>query len=63
MLLFNKDYKIVHIHMASGISFIRKSIFVLISKLFGRKVIIHVHGGTFDNYVLKLHFRSISASF
>ena len=52
VLLFNKDYKIVHIHMASGISFIRKSIFVLISKLFGRKVIIHVHGGTFDNYVL-----------
>lgn len=38
---------IVHIHGASRNSFYRKSLFVLVSKLFSKKVIYHHHGGEF----------------
>lgn len=47
ILLTKRDIKIVHIQTASRGSFFRKSIMVLLSKLFGKKAILHIHGGEF----------------
>lgn len=46
----DRDIRILHIHHASKGSFIRKSILVLIGKLFGKKIILHIHGGGFHNF-------------
>lgn len=46
-LATDREIKIVHIHVASKGSFMRKSVIVMISKLFGKKVIFHVHGAKF----------------
>ena len=46
----DRQIKILHIHHASRGSFIRKSLLVLIGKIFGKKVILHIHGGGFHNY-------------
>lgn len=43
-----KDISIVHIHTASYRAFYRESFFVLISKLFRKKIILHIHGGEFE---------------
>lgn len=43
-----RDIKIVHIHTASYRSFYRESIYLLIAKLFRKKVILHLHGGEFE---------------
>lgn len=48
LLLFDKDVQIVHIHTASRGSFYRKSIAAKIAKLFGKKVILHIHGAEFN---------------
>ena len=49
-LLSNREVKVVHIHTASYNSFYRSSIFVVLSKLLGRKVILHIHGGGFQDF-------------
>lgn len=46
----DREIKILHIHHASRGSFVRKSLMVLIGKLFGKKVILHIHGGGFHQY-------------
>jgi len=46
-LIFRK-VDIVHLHSASRRSFYRKSVFVLLSKLFRKKVIFHLHGSEFN---------------
>jgi glycosyltransferase involved in cell wall biosynthesis len=47
VLLTQPSIKLVHIHTASYFSFFRKSIVVLLSALFGKKIILHVHGAEF----------------
>lgn len=42
--------KIVHVHSASRASFYRKSFFLAIARLFGRKTIFHLHGGEFQQF-------------
>ena len=49
-LLFDKKIKIVHIHTASYNSFRRSAYFVKLAKQFGKKVVIHIHGGGFKEY-------------
>lgn len=49
-LLSKREVNIVHIHTASYNSFYRSAIFVLLSKLLGRKVILHIHGGGFKDF-------------
>lgn len=44
------NYDILHVHMASDTSFYRKSIYINISKFYGKKVIIHVHGAEFKEF-------------
>lgn len=46
----DRQVKILHIHHASRGSFMRKSVLVMIGKLFGKKVILHIHGGGFHNF-------------
>lgn len=41
---------IIHIHTASNSSFWRKSIYINIAKLFGKKVVLHIHGGMFNQF-------------
>jgi len=43
----DRDIKILHIHHASKGSFLRKSVMVLIGKLFRKKIILHIHGAKF----------------
>lgn len=49
-ILSSKKIKIVHIHSASKGSFFRKTIFLYISKLFNKKVILHIHGSVFKEF-------------
>ena len=46
-LISNKNIKIIHLHSASRGSFLRKSILILIAKLFRKKTVLHIHGGEF----------------
>lgn len=55
-LLFLKKIKvcdIVHIHMAAQASFTRKSLFVKKAYKESKKIIIHQHAGSFDEFFLK----------
>lgn len=45
-----KGIKIVHIHAASYRSFYVASICVLLAKCFGKKVVLHLHGGNFESF-------------
>lgn len=46
-------YDIVHVNVASDSSFIRKSVFIRTAKLFGKKLVIHQHGGDFTTFYYK----------
>lgn len=43
-----REIKIVHVHSSSNLSFYRKSLFIILSALFSKKIILHIHGGAFD---------------
>lgn len=49
-LLTDKNIKVVHIHAACRGSFTRKAIIHLLAKMFGKKTILHIHGGEFKMY-------------
>ena len=48
----DRQIQIVHIHTASYNSFWRSAIYVRISRLFKKKVILHIHGGDFRRFYL-----------
>ena len=50
---------IVHIHAASNGSFYRKSIVLLIAKLYGKKTVMHIHGGGFREFYNSSLLKSI----
>lgn len=47
-----KNIDLVHIHTASGKSFFRKSMFIKIANKFNKKIILHIHGGAFEDVYL-----------
>lgn len=49
-LIINRKIDIVHIHMSHRGSFYRKALYVKLSKMFGKKTIIHLHGSQFDKF-------------
>jgi len=49
-VLADSDVEIVHVHGASKGSFVRKAIIILLSKLWGKKVVYHIHGGGFKDF-------------
>ena len=42
---------IIHIHTASNNSFRRKVYFIVLSRILRRKIILHIHGGGFDEFL------------
>ena len=67
VLITDRKIKILHVHHASRGSFMRKSVMILIGKLFGKKIILHVHGAKFHIYynnskLLKPYIRYIFES-
>ncbi len=55
-LIVDKEVEILHLHSASRGSFVRKSLIVLFGKLFGRKIVFHLHGGEFHIFFDKWCF-------
>ena len=49
-----KKMDIVHLHMSDKGSFFRKYIIFKISKWFGKKVIVHMHGGDFEAFYSRM---------
>lgn len=45
-----RHFEIVHINMASDVSLYRKIPFIYITKLFRKKLVIHQHGGNFQEF-------------
>lgn len=41
---------VVHVHFSSDSSFVRKSYFIKAAHKFGKKIVLHQHGGDFKNY-------------
>lgn len=50
-------YQIVHVNMASDSSYYRKSVFIKAAGLFKKKIVIHQHGGDFEDF----YYRQLSA--
>src|SRR5207253_700812 len=50
-LLLRGDGEIVHIHTCSGLTFWRDCLFLLLARLCRSKVVWHVHGARFDEFV------------
>lgn len=46
-------YQIVHVNVASDSSYYRKSFFIKTAKLLKRRLVIHQHGGDFENFYHK----------
>jgi len=51
-LLF-KQVKLVHIHSSAGVSFFRKSVFVIIGKLFNKRILFHIHASRFYDFFIQ----------
>ncbi len=49
----NSKIKILHLHSAAKGSFIRKSLIGLTGKLLNKKVVFHIHSGSFETYYKK----------
>jgi len=47
--------KIIHIHTSQGIAWLKDTFFVLIGKAWGSRIILHIHGGNFDEIYNKSH--------
>jgi glycosyltransferase involved in cell wall biosynthesis len=47
LLIFHSNIKIIHIHVSSYRSFNRKYIFFRLAELFNKKIVCHIHGGSF----------------
>lgn len=68
LLISQPSIRLIHIHTASAGSFYRKSLVIILAKLFGKKTIVHMHGAGFNVFyekspiLLKPFIRSILAS-
>jgi len=47
-----KDADILHVHLSNDASFYRKRLFILDAKKKNKKILIHLHGSTFDKFYL-----------
>lgn len=53
-LITKPQLKLVHVHTASYGSFMRKSLVILLARVFGKKVVIHMHGAGFAVFYQKM---------
>lgn len=49
-LILDQQIQFLHLHSASNGSFIRKSLIALLGKSFRKKVVFHMHGGSFNKF-------------
>lgn len=56
VLLTQKNIATVHLHSAAKGSFFRKSLLLILSKLFGKSIVFHIHAGEFASFYLNLPF-------
>jgi len=49
-LFIHRDLTIVHLHCSKKGSFFRKYIFLILAKMFRKKIILHTHGSDFFEY-------------
>lgn len=59
-LATDREIKIVHVHGCSDNSFWRKRMFIRLAKLYGKKVVYHMHGGGFKVFSFK-HKEAVQA--
>jgi len=52
--IMRHDVRIVHIHTCSGFTFWRDCLHLAVAKMLRRKVVLHVHGGRFDEFCDRL---------
>lgn len=50
-LLIGGRVAVLHVHLASGVSFWRKAPFMAAARLFRRPVLVHLHGGEFIDFI------------
>jgi len=50
-MLARGEVALLHVHVASGVSFWRKALFIGAARLSGRPVLFHLHGGEFRHFV------------
>lgn len=50
-MLAQGEVALLHVHVASGVSFWRKALFIGAARLCGRPVLFHLHGGQFRNFI------------
>jgi glycosyltransferase involved in cell wall biosynthesis len=53
-LVTQPQLRLVHVHTASYGSFMRKSLVILLARMFGKKVVIHMHGAGFAVFYDKM---------
>ncbi|MCK5113666.1 MAG: glycosyltransferase family 4 protein [Phycisphaerae bacterium] len=46
--------KILHIHTCSGFTFWRDALFAAVGRMFGRRIVWHIHGGKFESFASSL---------
>jgi len=51
-----KSIGLLHIHTSANISFYRKSFFVVLGKIFRKKVVLHIHSSNFYHFFLSNNF-------
>lgn len=56
-LLVRGRVRLLHAHVASGISFWRKSLFIALAHLFSCPVVFHLHGGEFQTFLSRQETR------
>lgn len=50
-LLFDRpSIDLVHIHTSAGLAFWEKTLYIFLTKIFKKKILIHIHGGMFLNF-------------
>lgn len=59
ILRSNKEVTIVHLHVASKGSFIRKSILLVLAKLHRKSVVFHMHAGAFNRFYGKTYLKNL----
>ena len=57
--LINTRYDIIHINSSAYLSFYEKLMLLLISNLFRRKTVFHIHSGSFPVFYAKVRYKSI----
>ena len=50
-ILLNRKPQIVHLNVTAGWSFWKTAVFMLISRAFNAKIIAHIHGGAFNQFI------------